>query len=245
MIGRVVLAALLAGIAAGFIMGAIQHLRLTPYLIAAESLESAGGAAHTHDHAGSEASEAGHSHSHGEDGHAHGAGWAPADGWQRTLATTLTAIMTGAAFAAVLAGVSLISGIPITRQNGMVWGLCGFLAVTLAPAVGLPPVLPGMAGDDLVARQIWWAGTIAATAAGIFLIATRAEAWAIALAILLVGLPHLIGAPPAVNSDNAVPAGLAASFAANAIAANAIFWLLIGQFLGLALNRTAKDVYAT
>jgi cobalt transporter subunit CbtA len=249
MIGRVVLAALLAGIAAGFIMGAIQHLRLTPYLIAAESLESAGGAAHTHEHAaGSEAgdaAEAGHSHSHGADGHDHGAGWAPADGWQRTLATTLTAVMTGAAFAAVLAAVSLISGIPITRQNGMVWGLCGFLAVTLAPAMGLPPVLPGMAGDDLVARQIWWAGTIAATAAGIFLIATRAEAWALALAVLLIGLPHLIGAPPAANAENAVPAGLAASFAANAIAANAIFWLLIGQFLGWALNRAAKDIYAT
>jgi cobalt transporter subunit CbtA len=242
MIGRVVLAALLAGIAAGFIMGAIQHLRLTPYIIAAESLETAGGAAHAHEHAGA---EAGHSHGNTKDGHEHGAGWAPADGWQRMLATTLTAVMTGAAFAAVLAAVSLVSGIPITRQNGMVWGLCGFLAVTLAPAVGLPPVLPGMAGDDLVARQIWWVGTIAATAAGIFLIATRAEAWAIALAILLAGLPHLIGAPPAVNANNAVPAGLAASFAANAIAANAIFWLLIGQFLGLALNRTAKDIYAT
>ena len=223
-------------------MGAIQHLRLTPYLIAAESLEPAGGAAHAHEHAGS---EAGHSHSHAEDGHDHGAGWGPADGWQRTLATTLTAVMAGAAFAAVLAAVSLISGIPITRRNGMVWGLCGFLAVTLAPAVGLPPVLPGMAGDDLVARQIWWAGTIAATAAGIFLIATRAEAWAIALAVLLIGLPHLIGAPPAVNAGNAVPAGLAASFAANAIAANAIFWLLVGQFLGWALNRTAKDIYTT
>ena len=32
MIGRVILAVLLAGIAAGFIMGAIQHLRLTPLI---------------------------------------------------------------------------------------------------------------------------------------------------------------------------------------------------------------------
>ena len=39
--------------------------------------------------------------------------------------------------------------------------------------------------------------------------------------------------------------GVAARFAANAIAANAVFWLLIGQFLGIALTRTAKDVYAT
>jgi len=135
--------------------------------------------------------------------------------------------------------------LPITRQNGLVWGLCGFMAVTLAPAMGLPPELPGMPGGDLVARQIWWIGTIAATGAGIYLIATRSEAWAIALAIVLIGLPHIIGAPAVVQMESAVPPGLAAAFAANAIAANAIFWLLIGQFLGLALNRTAKDVYAT
>ena len=153
--------------------------------------------------------------------------------------------MTGAGFAAVLAAVSLISGLPITRQNGLVWGLCGFMAVTLAPAMGLPPELPGMPAGDLVARQIWWLGTIAATGVGIFLIVTRSEAWAIAVAIVIIGLPHLIGAPGTVSAESAVPPGLAASFATNAIAANAIFWLLIGQFLGLALNRTAKDVYAT
>jgi predicted cobalt transporter CbtA len=102
-----------------------------------------------------------------------------------------------------------------------------------------------MPAGDLVARQVWWVGTIAATAAGIYLIATRAEAWALAIAILLIGLPHIIGAPAAVHGESAVPPGLAASFAANAIAANAVFWLLIGQLLGLALNRTAKDLYAT
>ena len=249
MTGRVILAALLAGIAAGFIMGAIQHLRLTPFIIQAESFESAG-AAHAHEHAAPEAGAAAEPHSHGEAGHDHGAhdhgeGWAPADGWQRTFATTLTAAMTGAGFAALLAAVSLLSGLPITRHNGLVWGLCGFFAVTLAPAMGLPPELPGMPGGDLVARQIWWLGTIAATGAGIFLIVTRSEAWAIALAIVIIGLPHIIGAPGAVSTESAVPPGLAAAFAANAIAANAIFWLLIGQFLGLALERTAKDVYAT
>jgi cobalt transporter subunit CbtA len=248
MTGRVILAVLLAGITAGLIMGAIQHLRLTPFIIEAELFEAAGGgAAHAHEHAAPEAGEAagGHSHAGGGHDHDHGEGWSPADGWQRTLATTLTAVMTGAGFAAILAAVSLISGLPITRQNGMIWGFCGFLAVTLAPAVGLPPELPGMPAGDLVARQVWWVGTIAATAAGIYLIATRAEAWALAIAILLIGLPHIIGAPAAVHGESAVPPGLAASFAANAIAANAVFWLLIGQLLGLALNRTAKDLYAT
>jgi predicted cobalt transporter CbtA len=40
-----------------------------------------------------------------------------------------------------------------------------------------------------------------------------------------------------------VPAELAARFAANTIAANAVFWLLIGQFLAVALTLTARDIY--
>ena len=222
MIGRVILAALLAGIAAGLIMGVIQHVRLTPLILEAETFEKAG---HSHTPAEANADE----------------GWAPADGWQRSLATTATAAITGAAFALILAGISLVAGLPITRANGIFWGLCGFLAVTLAPSAGLPPELPGMAAADLAGRQIWWLGTIAATGAGLYLIATRSETWAIAAAILLIGLPHMIGAPMPGLDESAVPAHLAASFAANSIAANAIFWSLIGIFLGVAFNRYVPD----
>lgn len=221
MIGRVLLAALLAGIAAGLIMGIIQHVRLTPLILEAETYETAGQA---HDAAAAEDE-----------------GWKPAGGWQRTLATTATAAMTGAAFALLLAGISLVAGLPITRRNGVVWGLCGFLAVTLAPAMGLPPELPGMPAGDLVTRQIWWLGTIAATGIGLFLIATRRETWALAAAIVIIALPHLVGAPQPVSHESAVPAQLAATFVANSIAAAAIFWSLIGTFLGLAINRFAPD----
>ena len=74
------------------------------------------------------------------------------------------------------------------------------------------------------------------------LLAARREAWAIALAILVIALPHVIGAPAAPHEASVVPAALAASFAANSLAANAIFWSCIGLFLGLALDRYAKDM---
>ncbi|MFM8746527.1 MAG: CbtA family protein [Aestuariivirga sp.] len=228
MIGRVVLAALLAGMAAGLIMGAILHVRLTPLILKAEGFEARQSVA-THDHGN------GGAHEHD--------GWRPADGWQRSLATTLTTVMTGAAFAAVLAGISLLSGIAITRRNGMVWGLCGFLAVTIAPAAGLPPVLPGMAAGDLWLQQLWWVSTVALTAAGIFLLVSRRQAWAVALALALIALPHALGAPSGIHAESTVPAELAARFAANTIAANAVFWLLIGQFLAVALTLTARDIY--
>lgn len=243
MIGRVVLAVLLAGIAAGLVMGAIQHVRLTPLILEAEAFERAGNpAGHSHDAATAETGQpeaAGHEHDHGEEG------WAPENGWQRTLATTVTAAMTGAGFAAILAAVSLLTGLEITRRNGILWGLCGFLAVTLAPAVGLPPELPGMAAADLAARQFWWVCTIAATAAGIYLIATQSRPWALVLAAVLILVPHVIGAPIAPHGEGIVPAELVARFVANSIAANAVFWCCIGLFLGLVLDRTAKDIYAT
>ena len=163
MIGRVVLAALLAGIAAGFIMGAIQHVRLTPFILAAETYETAGAAGHSHDHAAPTDRRAGRQPRRRRPRPRRRAGPRPTAGSAR-LATTLTAVDDGRGLRRRSGRqFRCISGLPITRQNGMVWGLCGFLAVTLAPAVGLPPELPGMPAGDLVARQVWWVGTIAAT----------------------------------------------------------------------------------
>ena len=47
MIGRLVLAALIAGMAAGFIYGGVQHVQTTPLILAAEVYETAP----AHDHA--------------------------------------------------------------------------------------------------------------------------------------------------------------------------------------------------
>lgn len=241
MIGRVILAALLAGIAAGLIMGILQHVRLTPYIIEAEKYENAP----VHDHGTAPAASSDATAPAATTEHTHDEGWQPADGWQRTLSTTVTATMTGAAFATILAGIALLTGAPINRSNGFVWGLCGFLAVTVATSAGLPPELPGMPAADLVSRQLWWVGTIAATGTGIWLLAMRRETWAQALAIVLIGLPHVIGAPQPLETATAVPAHLISEFITNSIAANAVFWALIGVFLGLALDRYAKDLSAT
>ncbi len=219
MIGRLVLAALIAGMAAGFIYGGVQHVRTTPLILAAEVFENTAEAAS------------------GE--------WAPSDGWQRTLSTTLVSIVTGAAFALALAGVSLLTGLPITPRNGLIWGMCGFLAATVAPSAGLSPELPGMPAGDLVSRQIWWVATIMATGAGLFLIATKRELAWLAAAAALIALPHIIGAPQALTHETAVPAGLAASFVANTIAAAAVLWGFIGLFLGLAIERFGKGIYAS
>jgi cobalt transporter subunit CbtA len=217
MIGRVLLAALLAGIAAGLFMGVIQHWKLTPLILEAERYESTG-----HEHGASEA-------------------WSPSQGLERTVYTTLTVMVTGAAYAALLAGIALIFGIPLTIRNGAMWGLMGFLAASLAPAMGLPPVLPGMPEANLGIRQLWWIATIAVTAAGIGLFYFRRQAWAIAMAMALIALPHFIGAPQPSDDASPLPAGLAALFAARSLAAGAAFWLVLGAWRGFAMDRFAKE----
>lgn len=237
MIGRVILAALLAGVAAGLIMGVIQHFKLTPLILEAEVFETAGGAGHSHDTTAAAEPAAAESAEPDE--------WGPQDGWERTLFTTAASMLAGAGFAAVLAGIALLSGIPLTARNGLLWGLAGFISVNLAPAMGLSPELPGMPAGDLLARQIWWIGTIIATGIGIYLIAIKRASWAIAVGVALIIAPHLIGAPQPPTHESGVPAGLAADFAANSIAAAAAFWCILGVFAGIALDRTTKGMWAT
>jgi cobalt transporter subunit CbtA len=222
MIGRIVLAALLAGLFAGLILGGIQYFRITPMIVAAEAFETA--PPHQHDAAPE---------------------WQPADGLERTLYTTATVALIGAGYALVLAAISLLSGIPISRANCLIWGVCGFMAMSLAPAAGLPPELPGMPAGDLVLRQVWWVATVAVTGLGLYLIATRRTLLPIALAVALIALPHLVGAPQPSSQETAVPAGLAAAFASSTLAAAAVFWSLIAVFLAYALKRFESELYAS
>jgi cobalt transporter subunit CbtA len=222
MIARALLAVILAGIAAGLVMGVVQHVRLTPMILQAETYEAAAG----HDHS---------THTHAP------VTWSPSDGLERAFFTSLSSALTGAGFAALLAGVALVTGRHITRANGWLWGLCGFAAVALAPAIGLPPELPGMPAADTTSRQIWWAATIVMTAGAFWLLAFKRQTFAALAAVALLVLPHIIGAPPAPTESSQVPAQLAASFTTLSLGANALMWLIIGTLLGFTLPRIELD----
>ena len=85
---------------------------------------------------------------------------------------------------------------------------------------------------DLTLRQIWWVGTIIATGVAIYCFAIRKEFWAPFLGVIILAIPHIIGAPVAPEGETSVPPGLAAEFAANALACAAVFWLVMGVLLG-------------
>ena len=56
-------------------------------------------------------------------------------------------------------GLLVAAGLALMRHSGwrrgLLWGLAGFAAFSLAPAQGLPPELPGAEAADLGLRQAW------------------------------------------------------------------------------------------
>lgn len=229
MIMRVLLAAVIAGMLAGAAAGAFQIWRVTPLILAAEVYENQNGTAAEHGH--SQAEHATHVNADIDET------WAPEDGLERTAYTLLTNLVMGVGFAFLLAATVMLSGQAITTQNGVLWGLAGFIVFALAPATGLAPELPGMPAADLVARQGWWFGTVLATAGGIALIVFQANIALKALGIILLVIPNVVGAPHPPTLESAVPAILAADFVANTLAMLALYWIVLGVSMGWWLNR--------
>jgi cobalt transporter subunit CbtA len=224
MIARVLLAVILSGIAAGLVMGLIQHVRLTPLILQAETYEHV-------------------AHGHNAEPHQHGDEvWSPADGLERTVYTTLSSVLAATGFAFLLAGLSIVGNRPITVLNGLLWGMCGFFAVAFAPAIGLPPQLPGMAETALHQRQLWWVGTILATAVGLWILTSGKSLITVIPALLLIFVPHMFWLPRISTETSPVPATLAAQFVTASLGANLVMWCVLGLTLGYFLERSKPHV---
>jgi cobalt transporter subunit CbtA len=218
MLRRILLTALVAGAAAGLVAAILQRIDIVPLIAQAEIYEAAG---------------AGHAHEGPQ-------AWEPEPGFERAAYTVLADLLTGIGFALLLTGaiaLSTLAGRPIDAKRGLLWGAAGFAAFTLAPALGLPPELPGMAGAALAQRQAWWLGTAAATAVGLGLIAFRAGLPSRLAGVALLVLPHLIGAPEPASYGGNVPPELAARFVVASIATAALFWLALGAVSGWLYRR--------
>jgi cobalt transporter subunit CbtA len=224
-----------AGLLAGLILAALQTFATVPLILQAETFENAGASAHDHGAAPAEADSAAavptESHAHGEEA------WAPEDGFERFAYSAAVNIISGIGFALVLVAASEFAGGISSWRQGMIWGFAGFAVFTLAPGLGLPPELPAMPAADLFARQAWWIGTVAATAAGLALIAFRGAAPLSILGVALIVLPHIIGAPQPDSHESPIPEGLHHQFVVAVTVTNLIFWTALGGIVGLVRQR--------
>jgi len=215
MLKRIARTAGFAGLLAALLLTLMQSLWVTPLILEAETYESAAPVAE-HSHAANTA----HDH-HDADA------WAPQDGAQRTLFTGLSNLVVAVGFALMLAGLYSLRT-PGRIWQGLLWGLAGFAIFSLAPAIGLPPELPGTAAADLTLRQYWWVSTAASTAAGLALLAFAGQWWLRLLGLLLLPLPYLVGAPQPEVHESLVPTALSQHFIVTSLLVNALFWAALG-----------------
>ncbi len=249
MIQRMLPSALFAGFAAGLLAALLQFVFVEKLILLAEEYET-GARVHF---AGATQTADGHDDDHAEMGadtsvatsQATDAAVEPAaDGYEhgheageevsplkRHGLTALFATLTYSGFALIVvagfAAAEMIGHRPDLKA-GLLWGLAGFASIQLAPAVGLEPELPGTMAAALESRQIWWVGTAIATAAGLALLAFGRSVPAWIGALVLLGLPHLVGAPEPEGFSGIAPPELASKFAASSLAVGLVAWLALG-----------------
>jgi cobalt transporter subunit CbtA len=234
--------ALLAGIGAGVVNWGIHMFGTTPLILDAEVYENAGATAEPAPAAATEAEATGHSHDATATEHHHDAeAWAPADGLERNLFTLGADIVTGVGFALLLTAAIVLFGKGADWRRGLLWGLAGFACFSLAPAFGLPPELPGTEAAPLLERQLWWIGTVIATAGGLFAAARLRNVYGYAIAVVLIALPHIIGAPRPETPGALAPEELEHKFILVAIATSLAFWLVLGVLTGAFFKRYANE----
>jgi predicted cobalt transporter CbtA len=142
MLNRILAACLAAGALAGLATATLQEFTTTPLIIQAEAYEKP--------------SAGGHQHSsmplHGEHGArlilaqnteapaapspaAEAEEWAPADGIERTIYTSIATIVASFGFALILLSAMILTNSPITARTGLAWGAAAFVVTGLAPAL--------------------------------------------------------------------------------------------------------------
>lgn len=119
------------------------------------------------------------------------------------------------------------AGHVMSARKGMIWGLAGFIAIQLAPALGLPPELPGTVAAEVEIRQLWWVLTVIATLCGLALIAFG-PVLAGLLGAALIAAPHVWGAPHLDTYFGVAAPELSAHFATASLGVSAIAWALLG-----------------
>ncbi len=213
-----IISSLWAGLWAGLLLTALQSYQVIPSLLQAEVYEQA--AEHQQHVTGTK-------HQHETDA------WQPDNGAERTLFTALANVSLAVGFALLLGAASNLRGGIGSWRQGLFWGLAGYSIFFVAPALGLPPELPGTSAADLEARQLWWLMTVFDTALGLWLLVfAKTKLNQLFGAVLLLS-PYVIGAPHPEIQGGLAPAELANTFIMATAIANALFWLVLGALMGL------------
>jgi cobalt transporter subunit CbtA len=240
MISRMLTAACVAGFLTAVVVTILQAFATTPLIIKAEAFEQQAAIAApdravlVHAHMQQAPAPEGIADADHDE-------WKPANGLSRLAFTGLATLVSGVGYALLLAALLLAAGSDLRVGQTLAWAVAGFITVNLAPAIGLPPELPGMGGEALATRQGWWLLTVLSTGLGLYCVGIVRSSWALAAGLALILLPHVLGAPHGSATASEVPAVLAAQFAARSLAVGFVFWVVLGLSLSWMWRRLASE----
>lgn len=216
MIYRIFSSALVAGAAAGLLTGFLQLIFVQPVLLHAELYES-GNLVHF-----------------GASGDVSTYQTLPLFDVSRDVMSILFSALLFSGYAMLLLPAMLLAEDwyeqEISTRIGILWGLAGFIVFNLAPGFSMAPEVPGVAAAEVADRQVWWAITVISTGIALWLIVFRQRPLFVAFAVVLISAPHLFGAPEPDVFRGAVPPEVAAKFAARALGASMVGWIILGVF---------------
>jgi len=229
-------AAAVTSLLAGMLLTLIQQARVIPIIEQAENYEVK--------RTQQQDIKQNESHEHHSHVIAHDASqdyaWMPKQGLQRHTFTLLSNVVIALGFTLILAACVQLAKRKMNWRNGLAWGLAGFSVFFLAPAFGMTPILPGMDAVDVGQRQLWWLLASASTAVALALLIFKRGWPAKLLGMLILLLPHVIGAPPQASAE-LVPMDLIQAFFISSLIANSVFWLAMGGFYGYFHNKWVKQ----
>lgn len=231
MLSRIIYLALLAGVVTGLLITPIQMLAVQPLIQEAERYEQQNEAASVSSHPLMSSHDTANTRVSDNE---------PSDNRiERALYTTLAVVLMAVGYALLLGACFSKIG-SMNWRKGLIWGAAGFLVFQFAPSLGLPPEPPGVPAADVTLRQLWWLVTTVATASGLWLLFQSwksTKKWLVFPAIVLLALPHMVGAPHPPAEASLVPEQLAANFIVATMLTAALFWLLLGSLLGHLFKR--------
>lgn len=217
MVSRTISSALLAGLLAGLCLFLIQRSLTLPLIHTAETYEKATSSESAADPFASEP--------------------------MRSLSTLLGDVFVGIGFGLILTGIYAFTG----RDGwlpGLLFGVAGFAVFHAAPAMVVPPAVPGMEVAPLILRQTGWLVAVTSTIIG-FVLIYNATGLAKLAGILFLVLPaivfrKLLPIPPAATPSHSL-ALLDRIFVIRTLAGMLTFWLTLGIVSGYLFARAGRN----
>ncbi len=230
---KMIAVAFFSAIIAGLLLGVMQSLSTSPIIYSAEVYEVADTHVLTH-----------------EDNQP---SWAPTEGGERIAYTYLADVLIAFGHSLLLTSFMVLIFLQFAKpiiswRSGVIIGFGGYLSFYLATVIGLPPEIPGTLAADLQARQIWWSFTVIASIIGLSTL-YFAPKYLKVIGLLLLVMPHLIGAPhPQVygflNQESATISTLSQleqQFFLSTAWVNLIYWLILGATSGFLAAYSFSD----